>query len=122
LKNGSTFISFESKDIALIDAIAPAPNPANFQNIGKFIKATNNSADSWLFLNVSYNETDLGSLDESTLRIAKNNGSWITDPSAFANNFGVNTADNYVFANITNFGSIFAPLGVYPLQHLARLQ
>ena len=112
LEIGYTVISFESKDIALRNASAPASDPANFQNIGKYINATSNSADSWLFLNVSYTESDLGSLNESTLRISKNNGSWITDPSAFANNFGVNTAENYVFANITNFGSIFVPLGV----------
>ncbi len=112
LEIGSTVISFESKDIALRNSIAPVLDPANFHNISKYINATNNSADSWLFLNVSYNESDLDSVNESTLRIAKNNGSWITDPSVFANNFGVNTAQNYVFANITSFGSIFAPLGV----------
>jgi hypothetical protein len=56
-------------------------------------------------------------VDESTLIMSKYNGSWITDPPAFANNFGVNTAENYVFANITNFGGIFVPLGVQkPIQ------
>ncbi|MEM2873829.1 MAG: right-handed parallel beta-helix repeat-containing protein, partial [Candidatus Nanoarchaeia archaeon] len=75
--------------------------------------ATNNSESSWLYLNVSYNEDELGELDENKLNIAKhNNSGWFTDPNEFTDGtYGVNTEANYVYANITNFGSIFTPLG-----------
>jgi hypothetical protein len=71
------------------------------------VNATNNSADSWLYLNVSYSDGDVTGLDESSLRMWKHNGTnWSQIPSPN----GVETSLNYVYSNITSF-SIFAPLG-----------
>jgi len=114
LKTGIPGINFESKDIALKSVSAPPEDPPNYKNISKYVNATNNAGDSWLFLNISYNDSDLNGIDESTLRIAKygdNSGTWETNCSNFANSCGVDTVNNYVYANITDFGSIFAPLG-----------
>lgn len=86
-------------------------DPGSYLNISKYVQSENVSAGSSLALNISYSAADLGSVDESTLVMARNNGSWETTTSVFASTYGVNTAANYVYANITGFGSIFAPLG-----------
>ncbi|MEM4358254.1 MAG: right-handed parallel beta-helix repeat-containing protein, partial [Candidatus Pacearchaeota archaeon] len=112
--NIDPLISFESKDIALKNASYQAPpDPANYINIGKYIEIINNSADSWIYLNVSYNESEISNVIESTLRIWKHNGTWYN--TGFYNVNGVDTANNIVYANITSF-SVFAPLGVQALQ------
>ena len=100
-----TTVSFTGNDVEIKSALAPASDPSGYQNIGKFINVTNTSQNSWLFLNVSYTNADVSGLDESSLRIWKYNGSWsqVSPPN------GVNTIQNYVYANITTF-SIFAPL------------
>jgi len=116
LNIGSTVISFTSKDISLKSAATHPADPSGLLNINKYVNATNNAIDSWLFLNVSYSHSDLGNVNESTLAMAKYSGGiWRTNPATFANTYGVNTAANYVYANITKFGSIFAPLGVHTL-------
>ncbi|MCX8194272.1 MAG: DUF2341 domain-containing protein, partial [Candidatus Pacearchaeota archaeon] len=85
-------------------------NPGGYGNISKYINATNLSSGSWLFLNVSYNDLDVSLVDENSLFMARHNGTWETNTSKFASSFGVDTTNNYVYANITNF-STFAPLG-----------
>jgi hypothetical protein len=101
---GSTIVSFESKDIALKKALSPGGEPLG--NIGKYVNVTNTSADSWFYLNISYSDSELGNVIESTLKMWKYNGSWYQ-----INESGVDTANNYVYSgNITEF-SIFAPLG-----------
>jgi parallel beta-helix repeat protein len=104
-------VSFTSLDVALRSATAPAPDPGllHYQNIGKYVNATNNSDDSWLFLNISYTDADVEEVEEDSLRMWKHNGTWTQVPPTN----GVNTAQNYVFANITSF-SIFAPMGITP--------
>ena len=101
-------VSFTGRDIAIKSASSPASVPAGYAGIGKYINITNNSADSWILLNISYNETDIASVNESSLRVWKYNGSWSQVPSTN----GVETSGNYVYSNITSF-SIFAPLA-YP--------
>jgi parallel beta-helix repeat protein len=86
----------------------PPADPADKRNISKYVNVTDVTADSWLFLNVSYEEGDLGGVDENSLSMWKHNG---TDWTEVPGTNGVNTAENYVYANITEFGSIFAPLG-----------
>ncbi len=102
-------VNFTSKDISLSNATAPGPDPPNYTNIGRYLSIINNSLDSWAFINISYTDVELGFVDESTLRLWKWDGSWI-GPGGWASPNGVNTADNYVYANITQF-STFAPLG-----------
>jgi PGF-pre-PGF domain-containing protein len=101
-------ISFTGKDIAIRPASTPPIDPPNLYNISKFINATNTSIDSWLFLNVSYSDSNITGLNESSLRWWKNDGSsW----SKVTGTNGVDMVQKNVFANITSF-SIFAPLGV----------
>ncbi|MFA4934495.1 MAG: PGF-pre-PGF domain-containing protein, partial [Candidatus Methanoperedens sp.] len=100
-------ISFTGKDISIKSASSPTSAPSGYSGTGKYINATNNSADSWLFLNVSYTDSDVSNLNESSLRMWKHNG------SSWAQVSGTNSvepAQNYVYANITSF-SIFALLG-----------
>lgn len=106
-------------NVGLKGVASPPSDSGGYHNISKYINATNVSANAWLFLNVSYNQTtdvDPLGLDENTLNMSKYNntggGTWYTDPSVFANPSGVNATADYVYANITNFGSIFAPLGL----------
>ena len=103
-------------------------DPADKKNIGKYVNATNVTASSWIFLNASYSEADLGSVDENSLRMWKYDGAdWTEVPPPN----GVNIVENYVYANITSF-SVFAPLGnppspppvggeAYPVNKLAIL-
>jgi len=106
-----TTISFTYENgIAITGVGTPPLDPAGKANIGKYVNATNVTADSKLFLNVSYNESDLAGLDESSLLMWRHDG---TAWSVVAGS-GVNEAENYVYANITEF-SVFAPMGLYPL-------
>ena len=98
-------LSFTGKDIAIKSVSFPPSNPVGYHNISKYINATNTSADSWLFLNVSYTESDISGLSENLFRMWKHNGSW-----SVMQNSGVETSQNYVYANITSFG-IFAHHG-----------
>ncbi len=65
----------------------------------------------WITLNISYNESELGDVNESTLAMWEYSG----DPPVFGtwsiiDGSNVSTAGNYVYVNISNF-SIFAPMG-----------
>jgi len=79
----------------------------NLNNISKYLNMTNNSASSWAFVNISYNDSDIPSgIGETSLKLYEYNGSdWIV-----VNGSGVNTTEKYVYGNITSF-SIFAPMG-----------
>ena len=104
-----TTISFTyGQGIGIKGVTTPEPDPAGKVNISKYVNATNVTADSWIFLNVSCEDVDLGSIDENSLRMWKYNG---TDWTEVPGTNGVNTDENYVYANITEF-SVFAPLGV----------
>ena len=103
-----TTISFTYENGVGLKGVDTAPaDPAEKTNIGKFVNVTNVTADSWIFLNVSYEDANLGGVDEDSLRMWKHNGTdWIEVPQPN----GVNTVEKYVYANITEF-CIFAPLG-----------
>ena len=121
-------ISFTGKNISIKSETAPPSDPSGYSNISKFINATNNSADSWLFMNVSYNETDIFGLDDSSLKMWRYN-STAPEWEKVANTNDVDVDQNYVYANITNF-SIFAPFAeiekppliVGPDQHYKTIQ
>ena len=93
------------------------PDPAGKVNIGKFVNAMNVAADSWIFMNVSYEDADLGGVDENSLGMWKYNG---TDWTLVPGTNGVNTTGKYVYANITEF-SVFAPLGNGPTLTLGNV-
>jgi parallel beta-helix repeat protein len=103
-----TTISFTyDNGVGIKGVETPPSDPTAKVNIGKYVNATSVTASSWLFLNVSYTDADLGSVDEDSLTMWRHDGTnWAEVPAPN----GVNTAENYVYANITSF-SIFAPLG-----------
>jgi len=99
-------ISFTGADIAIKSVSSPPSDPSGYKNISHFINATSNSGySSWLFLNVSYSDSDVSTVDESSLRMWRYSGSW----TQVSGTNGVNTASNYVYAYITSF-SVFAPM------------
>jgi uncharacterized repeat protein (TIGR01451 family) len=103
-----TTISFTYENGIMLKSVEiPPADPAGKRNISKYVNATEVTADSWIFMNVSYEDGDLGGVDEDSLRMWRYNG---TDWTKVPGTNGVNTAENYVYANITSF-SIFAPLG-----------
>jgi PGF-pre-PGF domain-containing protein len=110
-------ISFTSKDVSIKGSSSPANDPPGYRNINKYINATGNSQDSWLFMNVSYSDIDVEDVDENTLLMWKYNNIW----SQVSGTNGVNTVQNYVFADIRSF-SIFAPMADLPPANIANLQ
>jgi hypothetical protein len=107
-----TTISFTyDNGVGIKSVTTPEPDPAGKRNISKYVNATNVTVNSWLFLNVSYNESDLGGVDEATLKMYRYNGTSVDWELADGSGInGVNQVANYVYANITEF-SVFAPLG-----------
>jgi len=104
-----TTISFTYDNGIELKGVDTAPtDPTGKVNISKYVDATDVTVNSWLFLNVSYSDADIAGVQESTLKMWKHNGSWYGVEGS-----GVNEAENYVYANITEF-SIFAPLGSAP--------
>ena len=88
-------------DVSSANAIADS---AGLGNISKYLSITNESLANVL-LNIHYSDSDLGSLDENYLRMYKHDGTdWI-----LVSGSGVDTANNVVYANITDF-SVFAPM------------
>ena len=82
------------------------PDPAGKANISKYVNVTNETEDSWILLNVSYSDADVTNVKEDGLRLYRWTG---TDWAEIAGS-AVNTAENYVYANVTSFSQI-APFG-----------
>ena len=86
--------------------------PTGYASIGKYVESTATSASSYLNLTIYYSTSDVASINPATLFISKySNGTWTTNPAAFASSYGVNAANQSVYSNIQNFGSVFVPLG-----------
>ncbi len=83
------------------------PNPG-YADIGKFLNITNVTATSWINISIHYEEDDLDQTDEDTLMLHRlNDTSWeLANPDYEM----VNTADNYLRANLSEF-SIFGVFG-----------
>jgi len=91
--------------------VAPEDPVDNVSNISLYLNATNTTSTSFLVINISYNDSDIiaAGLDESTLKLYRYNGTaWVV-----IENSTVDTVNNFVFANITEF-SIIAPFGGPP--------
>jgi len=93
-------------------------DPSGRMNISHELRITNITFSPWIFLTIFYNDSDISPYiyDESTILIWKyseSDGNWY-DAYTIGNQWqmGVDTEANYVYANISNFSSIFAPLGV----------
>ena len=107
--NHPTTISFTYYNGTMIKGDeTPPPNPAEKANLGsgKYVNATNVTADSWLFLNISYTDADLGIITEFSLRMYR----WNVTEWEEVLGSGVNETGNYVYANVSSFG-LFAPFG-----------
>ena len=103
-------------DIAVGWSADPGSEEGGYKGIGKFLDIENQSLG-WMFLNMSYEDTDWQNVDifsENTLQIYKNvSGSWTSDVNASGQPNDVDTTNNYVYANISKFGSIYGIRGKY---------
>ncbi|MGB2841051.1 MAG: NosD domain-containing protein [Halobacteriota archaeon] len=106
--SSSTTISFTyGQGIMIRGGTNPNSDPSGKENIGKFVNATNVTANSWLFLNVSYTDANISGIIELTLKMYNWSG---TAWGVVSGVNDVNEAGNYVYANITSFSQI-APFG-----------
>jgi len=83
---------------------SPPADPAGFENIGAYLNITGNE---WVFVYMYYNESNV-TTNENALVIWKYNGSWYKE--GWYDSRYLDTINNVVGVNITDFGSIFAPL------------
>ena len=105
--NGTTISFTYEGDVSLKGVGSPAPDPAGWNTIDRFINVTNKSAGAWIFLNFSYSGSDLSGLDESSLKVWKHNGTnWIED--GWNKTRYLDTEGNVIGVNTTSF-SVFAP-------------
>jgi len=87
-----TTISFTYDNGIMLKSVeTPPADPADKRNISKYVTVTEVTADSWIFMNVSYEEGDLGGVVEDSLRLWQHNG---TDWTEVPGTNGVNTAEN----------------------------
>ena len=89
-------------------------DPEGWENIGKYL---NINSTEWLFLNMTYSDSDVEGLDEQTLKIWRYNNGWHEEGW-----FEITTLDsenNTVGVNITKF-SIFSILGKKSQQDLGE--
>jgi len=108
--NGATVSFTYNGSVSLKGEGSPAAAPSGQHSIGKFINATNQSADAWLCLNFSYSNADVSGLDESSLTVWKYNGTtWLED--SWNGTRYLTTTNNVVGVNITTF-SVFAPMAL----------
>jgi parallel beta-helix repeat protein len=118
LTTQQNLISFTFNAISLKGLLAnQAPSGlANYEKISKYINATGFGGGSWVFLNFSYSDSDWNTTnitDESTLSVWRYNGTWAQ--SGWNGTRVLDTANNIVGVNITEFGSTFAPMGSAPV-------
>lgn len=95
-------------DIALRSADS-LPVNSNLTDINKFLNITNLTPNSWIYIKIPYNYSEVG--EPTTLRIYKNiSGGWESClGSNWSSTCGTDLFNYYTYANITNF-SLFAPL------------
>jgi len=107
----NTIADFTYSGTIYVDSSSsPASDPSGYRNISKYLNITNGTVDSWIYLNISYTDADVAGITESALTMWKHNGSWsqVSAPN------GVDTVNNYVYSNITEF-SVFAPMMPTPI-------
>ena len=100
-----TTLSFEAEDVQLRSNATPPADPEDVTNIGRYFEAVNLSADGFLDVSLSY-EDDLlpADVEEQTLELLRHDGTmWVAVPDS-----DVDTANNVVFANITEFSTFGA--------------
>ncbi|MEM4327697.1 MAG: right-handed parallel beta-helix repeat-containing protein [Candidatus Woesearchaeota archaeon] len=113
----TAFNGTEVKAVTTSEAasLGTPPGPNN-KSLGKFANITNSTGNAWLFINITYTDEEVAAagIVESTLRIWRYNGTAWTNESFFApGQYGVDTTNNFVFANITGF-STYGVFGATP--------
>jgi len=99
----STTISFiYTQRIGIKSVTTPEPDPEGKVNIGKYVNVTDVTGYSWVLLNVSYRDADVTNVIEESLRLYR----WTEAGWAEIAGSGVNTVENYVYANVTSFSQI----------------
>gem|GEM_PF-6624255 len=92
-------------------------SPTGKYSIGKYFNATNGTGSPWMIVNITYADAEIataGITDENSLRIWRYNTSasaW--QNHTFAGAYGVDTTNNFVYANISTF-STFGVFGDDP--------
>ena len=108
MRINTTQISFEGLDISIRNVQDAPEDPKGwFFGVDKYLDIDNNSDNSWIFVQMSYDE--LGAVREGSLNLHSYDsltGLWNLVPGSSAN-----TAEDYVSANLTSF-STFGILGV----------
>ncbi|MCW7070712.1 MAG: right-handed parallel beta-helix repeat-containing protein, partial [Methanophagales archaeon] len=104
-----TTISFTyDNGIRIASVTDPYSDPVGKRNIGKYVDVYDVSKNSWIFLNVSYEDADVANVVENSLRLYHWNRTETEWEVIQGSN--VNTEENYVYANVTSFSQI-APFG-----------
>ncbi len=89
-----------SGDIKVKSSTSPVSSPIGYTSVGKYLNITTITSG-WVYLNVSYNNSDVAGLNKSSLLMWRYNGSeW----SQVSGTNGINAAQNYVYANFTVSG------------------
>lgn len=95
-----------SEDFQLKSVSSPPADPSGEQNIGRYVDATNTSASGFLNITFKYEDSDVSGVNNTTLDVWKNNGTW----TELGTGPGTDAAANEIQFNVTNVGSVFAPL------------
>jgi hypothetical protein len=105
-------VSFTCGENVGVDGVTTTPSdPSGQMNIGEYVKVEAWSPDSWLYLNITYNESALG-FDENDLTLWKYTSGDVWENVTTA---GIDTANDYIYSdNLTTF-SVFAPMGPGPV-------
>lgn len=104
----SAAVSFESKDVKIEEVASPPEAPTDRAAIGQYLNITTEGAGSYLDVDFHYSDIRTLSVNESTLELWHNDGTWsvVSDPNA------VDVQANVVGANITGIDGVITPLGM----------
>lgn len=95
---------------ATITSTLDPEHEGTYGNISQFVNFTTNNPFDHAQIRIGYTHEQLGYIIESSLKMYYWDSGNILDPWIEINDSGVNTVDNYVWANVT-YLSIFAPRG-----------
>ncbi|MBC7128358.1 MAG: right-handed parallel beta-helix repeat-containing protein, partial [Thermoplasmatales archaeon] len=95
-----------SGDFSVKGVESPPDDPSGWENIGKYLNVSLISGSPWVNLSIYY-EDETNEDKFEMLKYNENSGEWERDE--WYESKGIDTTNNYVWANITSF-SIFAPM------------
>jgi parallel beta-helix repeat protein len=103
-----TTLSFNADDVRLRSVDTPESNPANLENISRYFEAevVSPSPDAFLNVSLSYDDSDVSGLNESTLELRRFDttaSGWQSVPGSEVDENG-----NVVSANLTTFSDFGA--------------